>query len=63
MLKENIDIWAPSSENPCSNYYTGIEPFKGDVYITWKIERLKKDEMWLSCTYNNADYYLKFEVK
>jgi hypothetical protein len=44
-------------------YYIGIEPFKGDVYTTWKIERLTKDEMWLSCTYNNADYYLKLKEK
>ena len=42
-------------------YYIGIEPFKGDVYTSWKIERLTIEEMWLSCTYNNSDYYIKFE--
>ena len=41
--------------------YVGIEPFKKDVSTTWQIERLTKDEMWLSCTYNNSDYYLKFK--
>lgn len=51
-----INITAPYGADP----YVGIEPFKKNVESTWKIERLTKDEMWLSCTYNNADYYLKF---
>ena len=42
-------------------YYTGIEPFIGEGGASWKIERLTIDEMWLSCTYNNSDYYIKFE--
>ena len=42
--------------------YVGIEPFKSNISTIWKIERLTKDEMWLSCTYNDADYYLKLEA-
>ncbi len=45
------------------NDIKGIEPFENYSITIWKIERLKKDEMWLSCTYNNADYCLKFKVK
>jgi hypothetical protein len=40
--------------------YNGIEPFKYNITTIWEIERLTMEEMWLSCTYNNADYYLKF---
>jgi hypothetical protein len=59
--KKNIEMYLwPSSIYPYN--YIGIEPFKGDVRTTWKIERLTKNDMWLSCTYNNADYYLKLEV-
>jgi hypothetical protein len=39
--------------------YNGIEPFKPYITTIWKIERLTMEEMWLSSTYNNADYYLK----
>jgi hypothetical protein len=42
--------------------YIGIEPFKKNVETTWKIERLTKKDFWLSCTYNNADYYLKLKA-
>jgi hypothetical protein len=61
--KENVDISFKPSSVYTNYYYIGIEPFKGGIYITWKIERLTKDEMWLSCTYNNADYYLKLKEK
>jgi hypothetical protein len=43
--------------------FEGLGPFQNNIITTWKIERLTKDEMWLSCTYNNAYYYIKFEVK
>lgn len=57
---ESIDIFFNSYFNP---YYIGIVPFKADMGDSWSIERLTKDEMWLSCTYNNADYYLKLKEK
>ena len=60
--KREIEMgFYPSSVYSEPNFYSGIEPFKGGVYLSWKIERLAKDEMWLSCTYNNADYYIKFK--
>lgn len=40
----------------------GIKPFENYSTTIWKIERLTKQEMWLSTTYNNADYYLKLEA-
>jgi len=41
--------------------YVGIEPFKENISTTWKIERLTNDNFWLSCSYNDSDYYLKLE--
>ena len=43
------------------NDILGIKPFENYSTTIWKIERLTKQEMWLSCTYNNSDYYLKLE--
>jgi hypothetical protein len=51
-----IYIYTPNNQN-----YDGIEPFIEHITTTWKIERLTKDDFWLSCTYNNSDYYLKLE--
>ncbi len=44
-------------------HYIGIPPLKEDVVTTWEIERLTKDDFWLSTTYDNADYYLKLKEK
>ena len=41
--------------------YNGMIPFEKHTTYIWEIERLTKGEMWLSCTYNDADYYLKFK--
>ena len=57
--KKNIEMKFPAPFNP---YYIGIEPFKGDVYTIWRIERLTKEDMWLKCSYHNSDYYLKFKA-
>ncbi len=51
----------PSTDFPYPYYYIGIEPFKGGVYLSWKIERLTKEEMWLSCSDSIANYYIKFK--
>ena len=57
--KKNIKMYITTFSIPA--IYIGMEPFKKDIRTTWRIERLAKDEMWLSCTYNNSDYYLKFK--
>jgi len=56
--KKNIEMYIYSTGN-INVDYIGMDPFGKYNILTWKIERLTKDEMWLSCTYNNSDYYLK----
>jgi hypothetical protein len=59
--KKNITIYFLGSYN--QGHYVGIPPLKEvDVVTTWEIERLTKEEMWLSCTYYNSDYYLKLKA-
>ncbi len=59
--KKNIEINIYSTLNYNIDYI-GMDPFEKYNILTWRIERLTKEDMWLSCTYNNSDYYLKFKT-
>ncbi len=42
---------------PTENYNFG--PLTHNGKVTWDVERLTEKDLWLSCDYNNSDYYLK----